>query len=136
MSKPWILMLEHDADDRYITQSFFDENSIDVKIRFVQDEAQMMAELIATDDLPALILMNMVSSPAGAEKVIRDLKSDQQLKHIPVVVLSGSVNPVRSKECYAAGASSVIVKPDSMELTNKKILSFVNYWFNTVELSN
>jgi hypothetical protein len=47
-------------------------------------------------------------------------------------VLSGSTNPEIIKSCYSHGASSFIRKP-SMG-AEKKILTFVRYWFETVQL--
>jgi hypothetical protein len=37
-------------------------------------------------------------------------------------------------ESYSLGISSYIVKPDTNQLTSKKIETFISYWFDTVEL--
>lgn len=131
-------MLEHDDDDRYITQAVFDENHYPVQIQFVDNSNDLFAFLISCDkklaSFPALILLNHYAAPLNAVDILRDLKSDLRFSHIPVVVLSGTVNPDIVQRCYAMGASSVIRKPSSGAGVNEKISMFVRYWFDTVEL--
>jgi DNA-binding NarL/FixJ family response regulator len=83
---------------------------------------------------PSLILLDMNAVPLNARDVLRELKASSGYSHIPVVVLSEMTNTKLVKDCYALGASSFIMKPDSVERTNKKIMSFLEYWFETVEL--
>jgi CheY-like chemotaxis protein len=133
-----ILMLEHDEDDRYLTQSAIDENLFDVKIQFVANSTDLFSVLDAVrskkDGLPSLILVNYHAFPLNAIEIITKIRTDEQTKHIPVVVLSGSVNPAVVHACYQAGANSYIRKPSSVKDTDSKITTFIKYWFATVEL--
>jgi CheY-like chemotaxis protein len=133
-----ILMLEHDEDDRYITQSVFEENQVNVNLRFVTTSQELLKylETCASDHspFPTLILLNYYASPLNASEILRDLKSDVRFKHIPTVVLSGSVHPDIVKQCYLEGASSFIQKPSLSRDTSTKITNFIKYWFETVEL--
>ncbi|MBT1695727.1 hypothetical protein KK083_02485 [Fulvivirgaceae bacterium PWU4] len=134
-----ILMLEHDDDDRYITQAVFDEGNVDVSLEFVTNSQDLLNHLQASKArrtaLPSLILLNYHTYPLSASEVLKTLKADPALGHIPVVVLSGSVRPDIVQECYASGASSFIQKPSSSGETNAKITNFIRYWFETVELA-
>lgn len=133
-----ILMLEHDDDDRYITQAVFDENHYSVKIHFVNNSDDLFAFLISCEKTlsryPAMILVDHYAIPRNAAEIIRDLKSDHRYCHIPVVVLSGTINDEMIRQCYVAGANSFIRKPSSGNEINRKIADFVRYWFETVEL--
>jgi CheY-like chemotaxis protein len=133
-----ILMLENDDDDRYITQTTFDENNLAVKLHFVDSSNDLFAFLITCEKemlpLPALILLNHDARPLNAEDIIVNLRGKPKYAHIPIVVLSGIMNAEMIRRCYLVGANSVIRKPDSGKKINEKILSFVNYWFHTVEL--
>lgn len=137
MSTRRILMLEHDDDDRYITQSFFDENNYDIKIDFVSDSDALISHLKKCDlkNIPALILLNHFAAPLSAPEILKYLKSNQAYSHIPVVVLSGNENTDIVRQCYALGASSFIIKPDRDDQTVTKISNFVKYWFETVALA-
>ena len=131
-----ILMLEHDEDDRYITQATFDEHHLNVTINFVSTSNELIAHLhrcsTKKTPLPSLILLNYHASPLNATEILKTIKSDDNYKHIPVVVLSGTVNPDIIRACYFHGASSFIRKPSSN--VEQTILSFARYWFETVQL--
>ena len=133
-----ILMLEHDDDDRYITQAVFDEHHYPIKLEFVTSSVDLFAYLASCEEnrsrRPSLILLNDSAIPDNAIDTLRKLKQDNKFGDIPTVVLSGTVNDSIVRECYAEGASSVIKKPDSAGDTNEKIQCFVKYWFSTAEL--
>lgn len=133
-----ILMLEHDDDDRYITQATFDENHYKVRLHFVDNSNDLFAFLISCERnlmaLPSLILLNHNAAPSNAVDITKDLRANRRYAHIPIVVLSGIINHGILEACYSAGATSVIQKPSSSKEINEKITTFVRYWFDTVEL--
>lgn len=137
MRRPVILMLEHDEDDRYVTQAFLDENQHNIQIDYVRNSDDFFSYLSqrASQELPSLILLNQHAAPMNALQILKQLKSSEDYSHIPVVVLSGSKSRQMVRECYALGANSFIQKPDSSHATDHKISSFIQYWFETVELT-
>jgi CheY-like chemotaxis protein len=135
---PVILMLEHDDDDRFITSQVFEDHQFKAHIEFVQKGEALFAYLDRCREsrygYPAMILLNLHTTPQDGRELLKQLKENSYYKHIPVVVLSGSSDPIIAKECYALGASSFIQKPSQLSETNEKIGNFFRYWFNTVEL--
>jgi response regulator RpfG family c-di-GMP phosphodiesterase len=133
-------MLEHDEDDRYITQAVFDEHQYDITLHFISDRDELFLYLEncskKADRFPSLILLNYHAIPTNAVDIIVELKDGHRYNHIPVVVLSGSVSADIIQECYSAGACSFIQKPTKSKDTEMKIQNFFNYWFETVELPN
>lgn len=131
-----IIMLEDDEDDRYISQAVFGENHADVTLKFVSTSHELMSLLqtyvISKSLLPAMILLDYHASPLNAVEILKELKSEPAYKHIPIVVLSGSVHPDIIRDCYAHGASSFIQKPSAN--VENKISAFIRYWFGVVEL--
>jgi CheY-like chemotaxis protein len=136
MEQPIILMLEPDDADRFITKIFFEEHNFEADLHFVSNSSEFFEflEKRKSAEEPSLILLNMHAVPLNAAKILKTLKSSVSWSHIPVVILSGSKDQKMIKECYALGASSFIQKPDTEPETNKKILNFIKYWFETVEL--
>ncbi len=134
----YVLMLEHDDDDRYITQQMFDEHGAHVKIQFVYKSNEVVEYLHRCKEsyrqFPSLILLNYYSLPFTSIEVLRSIKSNQDFRRIPVIILSGTVSAEIVNECYAEGASSFIQKPASDLDTNRKIISFIDYWFHTIIL--
>jgi CheY-like chemotaxis protein len=133
MSHPRILMLEYDQDDRYISKEFFSQMQKKVDLDFVTSPEEFLSHL-ETRIMPSLILMNQNASPFGAISLIREVKSKQQFRHIPIVILGDLGHDNITREYYEAGASSFIQKPVTYHDTQKKIEKFIAYWFETVEL--
>lgn len=136
---PVILMLEHDDDDRFLTSHVFEEQQLNIRLEFVPNREEVFNYLQRCTDqnrpLPALILINLHMSPVDGREVLKQLKTDDRYRHIPVVMLSGGKEAAMVRECYALGASSFIQKPAHLHETNEKIASFFKYWFTTVELT-
>ena len=138
MSKHLILMLEYDEDDQYITRQHFEKYKGRIDIEIVNSSEEVMAYLSACNTgrktTPSLFLFNYNATPLNAVELLQEVKKEKEFKHIPVVVLSGTIIPGIVKECYQSGASSFIQKPALLEDTDQKIQTFINYWFKTVEL--
>ena len=129
----FVLMLEGDGDDRYITQQTLTELGIDIPIRFFSNSTALF-DFLTSSARPALILIDYNSNPDNGLEVLKKLKSNANYNTIPVVILSDSDHPRYKNDCYKHGASSFIRKPDSIEATNKKIAAFFHYWFDVVEV--
>ena len=137
MKNPYILMVEYDKDDQYITLEYFNNAGIPVKI--LEESDELFHELSRCTEsnrtLPALILVSFYTGPIGTRDTLLKLKQHPVYNHIPVVVLSETADEARIKDAYSCGALSFIRKPALVEETNKKIHNFLAYWFNTVELA-
>lgn len=126
-------MLEHDEDDRYITQSVLDELKANVTIEFVSSSNDLFNKL-SSSQLPDLLLITYRAMPQNAIDILKKLRGSSPFAYLPVVVLSGVSKHSIVQECYRAGASSFITKPSTGTETTAKIKSFLDYWFHTVEL--
>jgi CheY-like chemotaxis protein len=129
----FVLMLEGDGDDRYITQQTLSELQIDIPIKFLSNSAEFF-NFPSKSEKPVLILVDYNSVPENGLEVLKKLKASLEYSDIPVVILSDSEHPRYKNECYKHGACSFIKKPNSIEGTNKKIAAFFNYWFDVVEV--
>lgn len=129
----FVLMLEGDGDDRYITQQTLFELNIDISIKFSTNSTEFFHSLQLSEK-PSLILIDYNSTPENGLEVLKKLKSNPVNSDIPVVILSDSDDHKYKNECYKFGASSFIKKPDTFEATNRKIASFFSYWFDVVEV--
>ena len=128
-------MLEHDEDDRYITQAVLDELRADISIHFVSTSTEFFKKLDG-NHLPDILLITFRSLPMNAVDILAKLKQSERLAHIPVVILSGVSNASIVNDCYRAGAASFVTKPSTDSDTTSKIRNFVEYWFKTVDLPN
>ncbi|HEY8970614.1 MAG TPA: response regulator [Puia sp.] len=128
-----ILMVEHDQDDRWLTEETFQSEGFEGGIEFIYP-AELLDYLESPANRPALILLNLNAQPFDGLDLIRQIRGTEGYKKVPLIVLSESALPENVLSSYSAGASSFIQKPASYNDTIFKIRSFINYWFHTVEL--
>jgi len=138
--QPYILMLEDDEDDRHITETFFAANHFQYEVKFLTNSDDVMPFLrqclAGAQSLPRLILLDKNAPASGGMEVLKSIKSHPKLKIVPVVMISGFSHPGEINESYRLGANSYMSKPFSHEQTAKKIQTFLEYWFDAVELPN
>lgn len=128
-----ILMIEHDADDRWLTEETFRAEGMTGDIQFIYG-AELSDYLQDPNNRPPMILLSMNAQPFNGMDLIRQIRDTEGYERVPVVVLSENAQPEDVKSSYSAGASSFIIKPDTYSDAIFKMRSFINYWFRTVEL--
>ncbi len=84
---------------------------------------------------PDLILLDVNMPQMSGHEVLDEIKADDELKSIPVVVLTTSNDPQLVRTSYRKYANSHISKPlDFDELVTKVAEGINQYWFNVVDL--
>ena len=83
---------------------------------------------------PSLIVLDLNLPGTDGREVLATLKQDLKLRTIPVVIFSTSSNSQDVDACYRHGISGYIVKPMDTERLNQQVKTFLNYWFQVVEL--
>ncbi|MGZ5218571.1 MAG: hypothetical protein ACXWC7_00780 [Chitinophagaceae bacterium] len=129
----YVVMVQADEDDRSLTQSVLDEMQQDIPMHFISRISELQ-NLVSASGLPAIILINSHGHQHKAIDMVRYLKGDASLSHIPVIVLGEITTPDYIKQYYRAGANSYITKPSTVAATKKKIQLFLEYWFNVAEI--
>ncbi|MEL6440999.1 MAG: response regulator [Cyanobacteria bacterium J06621_8] len=83
---------------------------------------------------PSLIILDLNLPGTDGREVLAELKQDRDLQTIPVVIFSTSSNPKDIDACYRYGVSGYLVKPMGTQRLNQLVQTFLEYWFNVVEL--
>ena len=84
---------------------------------------------------PGFIVLDLNLPGTDGRQVLVEIKQDEQLKMIPVVIFTTSDHEDDVEACYQAGANSYIKKPVDLENFNRALLAVKQYWFDTVLLS-
>ena len=84
--------------------------------------------------LPTLILLDLNMPRKDGREALRELKSDEQLRRIPVVVLTTSNAEDDIRRTYDLGVNSFIIKPTSFQDLVDILKALSDYWFDTVKL--
>jgi CheY-like chemotaxis protein len=83
---------------------------------------------------PGVILLDLNLPGTDGREVLEKIKKDDQLKKIPVLILTTSNDERDIDACYIAGANSYIQKPVDLEGFMKAIQRLNDYWFEVVIL--
>ena len=83
---------------------------------------------------PAIILLDLNLPGTDGREVLEQIKKDEELKTIPVVVFTTSSNPKDIEVCYRYGVNGYIVKPIDIKKLMKTLQVFIDYWFESVIL--
>ena len=83
---------------------------------------------------PCLILLDLNMPGIDGRQVLSQIKQDEKLKSIPVVILTTSSDAKDVEQCYMIGASTYIQKPVSFEGLTEAIRTMKDYWFGVAIL--
>lgn len=139
-----ILIADDDADDRELIKAAFEENNFRHNIKFVENGEELIRYLKRkgnyadelTHPLPQIILLDLNMPKKDGREALKEIKTDNYLKYIPVIVLTTSMENKDVQKTYELGVNSFIIKP----VTFRKLVEFTKtlgkYWFEFVELPN
>jgi CheY-like chemotaxis protein len=136
-----ILMADDDADDRLLAQDALAESKIPSELHFVEHGEELMDYLhkrgkfsAASAPRPELILLDLNMPKKDGREALREIKSNRDLRRIPVVILTTSQADTDIAQIYDLGANSFITKPVSFDALVKVMQTLGRYWFDIVEL--
>ncbi|MBF0608674.1 MAG: response regulator [Magnetococcales bacterium] len=83
---------------------------------------------------PDLILLDLNLPKKDGRDVLREIKSDEKLKKIPVIILTTSDAETDILRSYNLGANSYVTKPVGFEKFVKVVNTIEDFWFTVVKL--
>lgn len=83
---------------------------------------------------PGIILLDLNLPGTDGREVLEQIKQDEDLKIIPVVVFTTSSNPKDIEVCYRYGVNGYILKPIDIKKLMRTIQVLIDYWFEAVVL--
>jgi len=86
--------------------------------------------------LPGMIFLDLNLPGTDGREVLSEIKQDEYLKLIPVIIMSTSTDDRDVQACYALGANSYVPKPLDYDGFMKAMARLKDYWFEVVVLPN
>lgn len=134
-----ILLVEDNEDDVILMKQGFKRSKLLVDLHHVKDGIECMEFLhqegeYADAPRPDLILLDLNMPRMDGREVLDSIVKDENLRYIPVVILTTSRNPAEIREMYELRCSSYIVKPVDFEQFQRVVQLIGDYWFTVVVL--
>lgn len=131
-----ILLVENDQEDGLITQMVLKKTKVPNELFVVRDGQEALDFLYHQGKYsggrkapkPELILLGIKLPKVNGMEVLRRLKSDRNLKRIPVTIITRSKRDEDVVKSYNLGANSYIHKPLAFDKFVRAIHSIYRYW--------
>ena len=134
-----ILLVEDNPGDALLTRKAFKGGRIPTNITVAPDADVAMAVLLKQGEYsaaptPDIILLDLNLPKKDGKEILKDIKANDALKHIPVVILTSSRAELDVVKSYHLYASGYIIKPVSLDKFTDVVTSIENFWFTQVLL--
>lgn len=136
---PHILLVEDNPDDVELTRQGFKAAELPVTFHHVDNGRECMRYLKKMDGYhdaptPDLILLDLDMPVMDGREVLGRLVADDQLRHLPVTILTTSSDRDDILDLYQRRCNSYLVKPMDFERFIQQIRELCAYWFSLVAL--
>jgi two-component system response regulator len=134
-----ILLVEDNPGDVDLTREALEGNKLRNNLHVVSDGEAAMAFLrhegkYAGVPRPGLVLLDLNLPKKNGREVLAEMKADDSLKRIPVVVLTTSQAEEDIHKSYNLHANCYITKPIELGHFIKVVQAIENFWLTIVEL--
>lgn len=131
IQKHSVFIVDDDADDRESIRDAFLENKHNQEFVFMKNGDQLIDHLHTAPSkvVPVVILLDLNMPGKNGKDVLREIKENDQLKQIPVIILTTSSSDNDRKTSYDLGANCFVTKPDSYKELIEVTDSIAKLWF-------
>ena len=134
-----ILLVEDNPGDARLTIEGFKDARVKNNITVVEDGVEAMAYLrregqYANVGLPDLILLDLNMPRKDGREVLAEIKADETLKRIPVLVFTVSSSEKDILTAYNLQANAFITKPIDLDEFITVVRSLEEFWLSIVKL--
>ncbi|MBU1050225.1 response regulator [Candidatus Bipolaricaulota bacterium] len=136
-----ILLVEDNAGDARLAQEALNDAKVRNRITWVKDGVEALAYLHGEgiylgSVVPDVILLDLNMPKKDGRELLADIKTDTQLRRIPVVVLTVSEAEEDILKSYDLHANCYIKKPLDLDQFLTVVKSIENFWLTIVKLPN
>lgn len=134
-----ILLVEDSPSDVRLTQEALSEGQVLNRLHVVNDGVEAIEFLRRSGthqnaSRPDIILLDLNLPRKNGIEVLQEIKQDDDLKSIPVIVLTTSDNEQDVLRSYCLHANAYLTKPVGLDQFMDVIRSFKNFWLTIVTL--
>ncbi|MFA7280206.1 MAG: response regulator [Sterolibacterium sp.] len=135
-----LLIVEDEPGDARLMQLAMQKNKYDVELHGASDGLEALrflrreGEQFSQAPRPDMILLDLKMPGLGGLEFLAQIKQDERLRIIPVVVITTSALDADVAAAYKLGAAGYVPKPTDINEFVTAIRKFGEYWFKLVRL--
>jgi two-component system, response regulator len=131
-----IIICDDDEDDLFLLQSVLDDIDFKNKTTYLKNGLELVEHLQDYKQKTSigLILLDLNMPKMDGREALKIIKNNNELRRIPVIVLTTSNSPQDIEQCYALGANCFMTKPSSYEGLNDAMTTLRKFWFELSHL--
>lgn len=134
-----ILLVEDNPGDIELTREALTSGKLKNKLNVVEDGEAALNYLFKRSPyesatIPDLILLDLNLPKVSGREVLTEIKADQQLSSIPVVILSSSEDSADIEKAYRLNANSFVTKPVRIDDFIRVAQAIEHFWIKIVKL--
>jgi len=135
-----ILLVEDNIGDVGLIEEVFEEAKIRNNLHVAEDGEEAMLYLRGKGKFsgslrPDIVILDLNLPNKDGREVLREIKEDNNLKNIPVIILTSSSAEKDLLRAYDLHANAYITKPIDFNQFINVVGSIVNFWLEIVQLS-
>lgn len=130
-----ILLAEDNAKDIELALEALEENNLANDVVVVRNGAEALDYLYRRGEFstrpegnPAVVLLDLKMPKVDGMEVLRQIKSDEQMKVTPIVMLTSSREEQDLVKSYQLGANAYVVKPINFQQVVEAIKQLGLFW--------
>lgn len=136
--RPDVLVVEDDEDEVRIIQRAIRRNGLESRFKILSTGEDALDYLHASlseesgrhSALPKVVMLDLKLSGIGGEEVLRQIRADEKLRALPIVIVSSSRSERDVRDCYRLGANSFVRKHRGQEAPGEHVLVIARYWLD------
>ena len=134
-----ILLVEDNAGDVLLTTECLQRTGMPTRLHVVRDGVEALKFLRRLEPFtdaprPALVLLDLNLPKRDGREVLADVKTDENLRQIPVIVLTTSTHEQDVTSAYDLHANCYITKPLDLDKFVHVMQSIESFWLSVAEL--
>lgn len=134
-----ILLVEDNPGDVDLTREALTRGKVIFNLNVVSDGQDAMNFLhrkgsFADAPTPDVILLDLNLPGKDGREVLVEIKQDDELKHVPVIIMTSSQAEEDIARSYACHANCYVTKPVDLQQFLKVVASVEEFWLSVVKL--